>query len=851
MKAISFIIFNAILLFSCSQNPSGSSLNIKNDSFDFLPDFIAGSKPLKSVTSPPDISNFKVEYYNPGDKNAILLTWNVPKQYIGSKKGLGFIIYKKIPKDKDYLSNQQSGSFWDFSSDEEYFNKYGNPVLASEYCDKNGKCGVYDSLKTSPIIISYALKSTFDTSLSYNDIEYSKHAESTVAIPYVSDIVKIDENITEAVPNEFIGSFSQDVDRKPEPYMYNFSSTNFVKSYYLDPREGLDTESEKLQKINRYESMSASLDEKNYEFYIPDNGYYRGLRYKKYETNNCSKLSNIILYETCVAMLKLSPFSFDLIFGQKSYYFKNPISFVESNKDMDDSRKFNSRHFFSTTGKSGQKYLFVSDEQRVLIKVGDIKNCYEDVGIEKSSPNLSGDCGFDVSIGTKSPKQRCPLRYNSDPKNITFLTMDDKCEESDFNFSLQDSVTPTNKTLRLPGKVYLNGEDLYIPDSGNSRVVKISNFEEKIKSCGRLGGSCSYDAENACNSDLNCSWSIIDKKCNKKDFKYCEFDDVLGQYALSDSDDKFAIRSCIRGGEQNYSNYDDLNNIKLGPLKDPTDKNLKVGHNCLLDYAVYNESGKTFISKKVRVKNFEGELFSEVNPQTARLSELTQRMFRNPIGIDVDNQGRLFVLDIGDTIVKRNETNLISGIPSRVMVWDKNPFNYLKCPDNSPPSAEGGCDTLPDNSCVGPLCRSRSCEGIECNATFIAGQNSAVIGIKLPSEKLFNEFKPNELKDYIPIANMAVGKTEKMKGLWIVTGKDAKIYRYKNYTYSESPEIYNNKIYNPNDECVSESILVPKNCDNNFYKTGVFNAINLDEYNGGIYLWDSFYNVGFGWRAKK
>jgi len=703
--------------------------------------------------------------------------------------------------------------------------------------------------------LTYAVLSTFDVSKDLTDGGYSEHTEVSGVIPYIDKVIKIDSDLTESVPYDLLGDFIPSIERQPSTIHFNFlSNEDSYVTYSINPTSKLEIGSDYYFKLKKAETMSASYDKNNIDLYLPDNGYYRGVRFSRGSIQDCEKnYKDSILLQTCKSMVFGSPLVPLQVFGQKSPYLKSKASFLEEEKDMDDSRKFVSRHFYVGYGISGQKYLFVSDEQRILVRIGDIESCYSDIGEKKSTPRLSGSCGFDISIGTKSPKQRCPFKKTlNGPSKLSY---DESCGESDYAYSISDELPPTNYSLRFPGKVLLNGDDLYIPDSGNSRVLKISNFETKIKSCGRLGSSCNYSDEASCKSDSDCSWEFNpnNSKCKRKDFEYCTFDDVLGQYKDVSNPliDRFGLRACLRGGENNFK---DLSKNEVGftkgPLKDETNLNQKIGFNCLLDTVKYNDNGSNYLSKKVVIENFEGEAFSEINPQTARVSEITQRMFRNPISIETDTSGRLYVLDLGNTIVKRQSTNLVAGIPNRVMVWEKNPFSYLTCPKNSPPAIEGGCDTLADNSCVGSTCIARPCEGIECNASFIAGQPSPALGLKMPDSKLFSEFKNGEIPSYLPIANMAVGKTESMKGLWIVTGEDSKVYRFKSLSYSEKPEIYNNKIFDSSVPCKNESILINTGCDYSFYKTGVFNSINLDEYNGELFLWNSEYMVGYGWRAK-
>ena len=342
-------------------------------------------------------------------------------------------------------------------------------------------------------------------------------------------------------------------------------------------------------------------------------------------------------------------------------------------------------------------------------------------------------------------------------------------------------------------------------------MVRLANFEDKIKTCGKLPA-----------------------KGEPASAEFCRFDLVLGQSSsdVTNPDDasRFTRRTCVRGGER--GGYDEFGPVAdATPFVDPLAAAGSGGGACRLDMMADSSGGISYTRRARQAGDYKDETKSDISPETGLLAETTRRTFRAPLAVEVDERGRLYVLDFGLTRVRSTSGDSVGILPTRIMVWNRDPFSFEKCTPTDPASAVPSCAIDQDGRCAGVGCAPRQCAGAECNSTVALGQGNILYGFPLVDGQDLDVVKPD---GYYPISSFAVGKESQLRGVWAVTGRDARVLHWPEPSQTARPTVHNAPSGDP---AVNEPA----------HKTGVFAGITIDEVGGFVTGWDTKYNIGVSW----
>ena len=352
-----------------------------------------------------------------------------------------------------------------------------------------------------------------------------------------------------------------------------------------------------------------------------------------------------------------------------------------------------------------------------MVRIGEFFGCTEE---EKNSEDAL-KCGFQISIGTRSPRLTVPeippgfnfLSYRqsllSNIYTAGFQANATRCLTWDSDCALRDDVPPTSSSLRYPSAPFLYNNTLYIPDTGNARVVTIEQFEQRIQACGRLNPLT--DAEDGS----------------------CVFDRVLGP-------NNFTERDCIRGGERFF------NPATLSSTSYPAHGIYALVGSvaCRQDQHISLDAGRAaagLFDRDLPVVDFGDAILSDLSLSGA-LMERTRQTFRAPTKIRVSQDGRLYVMDSGYSYIVSGPN--AATLPPRLMIWTTNPMT-----GETPCRAEG------------------------CAADFVVGPPSVQSTfVHKASEELWHNIWPS---GGFPISDFEIIPSGNAKGLWFVTGVDPRL----------------------------------------------------------------------------
>ena len=205
----------------------------------------------------------------------------------------------------------------------------------------------------------------------------------------------------------------------------------------------------------------------------------------------------------------------------------------------------------------------------------------------------------------------------------------------------------------------------------------------------------------------------------------------------------------------------------------------------------------------------------------------------------MDSKGRLYVLDAGYTRVRSGSSSTEFVVPSRLMVWVRNPLTSKVCPEGA--TAEQ-CSYDSEGECVGEACVVRQCLAEECNASIIHGQPSPIQAYGIPSSTsgTLGETAETTPEGYLPMAAFAVasGASGGADGVYVATGRDNTVLHLKTPLNQSNPGAAR---MNLRTGAQGEDLRT---------KNGAFAGVMLDEIAGTLTLWDTRWNIGVAWSAK-
>jgi hypothetical protein len=818
-----FITMSLCLLgicLSCTSQTKDQTL-VTSDNYDFDPDFKKSTDaPINTTVIVPPANLLATP--SGGD---VLITWTIPKYYTLSKYNIGYRIYMKS-------GNVSDLSGWDFSNP---FSTDRTTLVAvvtasdKTACLDGGVCHfkqTIGSLKTMQIamITADSLSSTGEGG------HESTPVAGIVSTPFVLDDERYNVGF---IDGKFGGAVIYDGPVQPTSLSaYSFTDQSVIDPWLL-PLDGFVASN--WQTTNLPEgygapvisgsSIATSVDPKGDAAAFADRANHRIVVKTRQGTSSCDASVGTPFYQECLRILRTSGTVASFVVGQPNpttnYSFDlNPLGPARAIEG-------GTYRISIERDSAGDLWFFAADRARILVRKGMPRPCSleniasfsKDTGGTLSDGTVvgpEGACGFMWSIGTRSPRLTCGLRANGlEP------TDESLCSASDMNMTLADAVAPTNQSLRYPGAPAIIGDDLYIPDGGNARVLRLHNFKTALSSCGRL----------------KTTGAALDPRCS--------FDMVLGQTESTPlAGDQFSRRKCVRGGERggkdNLTSLPDFSSI-ADPLEpvcafvgDPACAgNTGTGGSCLLDLVTETIPGPTpyqITRRKRQVKDYKNVIpgSNMLSPSTGLLDDKALAMFRFPVSVHQDYKGRILVYDMGETFAQESSSApKYSVVGNRVMLWNRDPFSISYCP------AGGNCAMTSTGNCTGGDCALRQCQDLECQAYTIIGQKNAKFAyagfdgqVSLPTE--------NEL-GFIPIVAVSIPKTEEGRGVWAVTGQSRKIYRWKAIDQFETPDLHNAEQKNG----INGEVMLG----------GVFSGIEVDTAGASVSGYDPIKNFFMNWFA--
>ena len=773
-----------LCLLACSSKKQ-SDPAVSSDGFDFSGLWRGGtgsSGPL-GYPLPPDGLTASVNY------GVVTLSWKMPKIYKTSALKIGYRIFRKKTPDA-------GAQLFDFSSTVglDWTLDVGKVVTANS-CTADGSCSFSDSIG-GPVVVAYSVIAYWDIT----DFNSNRSVNVDVATLTKQTPVNYDYPVgfMNTRPLYLIGNVVDKFDRRPDQSIFNFQATE-APWYQLDASQSQATRS---SWATLADPIVVGMSDDGLTALLPDSGYSRSMYLTRGKMDQCDQFASQD-QSLCYSTLLAKSFVSDYASGQQA----NTVGLGFAANPLETSRKFLTKRTSLQTSDSGVQYIFVSDEQRILIRSVDIYPCFSDPGEVASVAagiGPEGKCGFQWSIGTYSPRQRCALRADG-----TAAVGETDCSDADAAYSMADTTSPSDHSLRKPGAPIIVGKHLYIPDSGNARILRLANFEKALKSCGRLLPAGSTVAND-----------------------FCHFDEVVGQYGATPEDAaKFTARSCIKGGERGGKDGA-LGVAQNVPFVDPTGQTGSGGAACRLDMVTDMVAGQAVGRRSRLAGDFKDESSSMMSADTGLLAGITKRLFRAPLEMKYDaTTGYLYVMDTGFTITQSAASPDVAMLPPRIMVWQKDPFSFQKCVPTDPAATVPSCAIDQNNVCSGVGCIDRQCSAAECDATFFFGQQAALYGFPYQSgQTLGVDITPS---GYYPLASFDISSNGGQKGLWAVAGQDARVYHWKDISQTASPDVHNQK-------------STTDNVDPTFRNLN-FVGINLDVHNGEIITWDSSQNIGIVW----
>lgn len=757
MKNLFF--FSFFLLLSCSQggdnDPEPKSVAV----FDPAYRGIRGAFPPSGTPLP--IQELTIE----PQAGALKVSWKTPVYYMSEKLKIGYRIYRKSVIVRASDSPPITWSFVPYSED--WQNERGRVKAAS--CDKaSERCSFTDDVGPS-VTMEYAVLSYWDVE---KDPSFDEPGSTTLpegingpGIIRGTSLARDGANsfnleILKEAPGLFLGlndtPYANDSLREPSGQNFSFASLR-TPAFFLERLKEITSFSSDTSikwSVSNYASSVRLRDPVEmsstrtlgglHATVIPDENFERAHLSGSLIASECDAITDVAKRVKCIT--ESASGNFGSMIGQKiedASFLRSTQSSLPSGSQAEklaNSRVFKSRSVSRGTSSTGATYLFVADEARILVRKGGMEACERDQGeLPESQEHL---CGFQWSLGTKSPRKIFPDQP-SNYSNSERLTYADEirgrpgrsssviCNNWNLECYLRDRTPPTASSLRYPRAPKIIGSDLVIPDTGNARVVVIKNFEEKLKTCGRLKPSSDPEDE------------------------ACAFDFVIGQTALTETDGKrFQSRECLRGGERYFES-----SPKAYPPFFPG--NPSAGVACSYDLMPGSTLADGLVENKRELDTHDFLNIPSSDIQTTGvLSERSQRLFRAPTQIETDGLGNLYVLDSGYTIVSGTGTTK-AVLDSRVMMWPI--ANVL----------------------------NKQCLGTLCNATAIFGQPNLRSGwVVKSSEVLGISSFP---QGYHAISGFQVNVSDAIPGLLTVSGEDNLVHYYRNRLPSLNPEVLNSK----------------------------------------------------------
>ena len=902
-KALRLIFLGVGCLFalSCEQSGGSAEVDVDGTNFVFKPIFRGGSNPSDfPLGTPLAAANLTAT----AGRGEILIEFNVPKIYVTPSLSIGYRIFRHINTGSDIHE-------WDFSTRSALdWTKETALVRASE-CSPDGVCSYIDRLGANARA-SYAVTGYWDIDNYDSEKSGTETAEATSLLNQV--FLTFDPGFTELPPTQVFGIAVGDADRSASAEVFQFND-DLTPWYLLEPKESQSSQAGWKRTAS---AIFPGFSSDFMRLLMPDPGFNRQVMlYRGDPAQECSIFPDQSL-ELCLAIIASRPVIPIFALGQQTLNHSKDLA----QNELDESRKFKGRAARIDKSESGNTYQFVADEARILVRLGDVVGCDFDQGVANDD-DPAGLCGFHWSIGTYSPRQRCAFKSTGEN-----LLANEKCEAADMAYSLADGTAPSKFSLRKPGVPRIVGKHLYIPDSGNARLLRLANFEEQFQTCGRLlsdteeqyaaarleiidsfilnastkgaqqngikiqikddlnsvtgvsvGGAgteadpyffdiqvgtdfssqtlADFIAGNQVWTDLSPGASAlfrgtfeIESFVPADDLalglsessggadpsnSFCEFDMVVGQYGATPADpDRFTKRDCVRGGERGgFSGAGEL--APTAPFEDPLGTGAEGGFSCRLNTYQSDLLDPTTIRPSRIAADYRDETRSDMSPETGLLTERTRRMFRAPLSVDVDEKGWIYVMDAGVTRVRSGSSDFEATLPSRIMVWRRDPFKTQECVPLDPAAAVPSCEVSGDGICSGEGCLDRQCEESECSAQIFIGQSADLFGfIHQTGQVLGEDFKP---EGYFPLAAFDLGIESNMKGVWAVTGRDAKILHFREISQTELPVVHN------------DLAAVGEGEDTSF-KTGIFIGILVDRVAQKITALETILSRGVVWSGE-
>jgi len=264
-------------------------------------------------------------------------------------------------------------------------------------------------------------------------------------------------------------------------------------------------------------------------------------------------------------------------------------------------------------------------------------------------------------------------------------------------------------SLKNPGGVTVNGNDLYIADTGNHRVVKIKD----------------YKSEFDCESSVD-NWGNLQTDSGFSGGK-CSFSGLLGQKTYFE---RWTFKEGAGNLGPNDIGYDGIRCTNPTPSSTYCDSpyilyNQNCGSfanqtSCIADSAcnwiqTSSTTGTCSLKPEATLRN----LFDQANPN--KPGPFMSRYFRSPSDImftTVKNENNI---DVENFAVVANEEASVSSplgtseLRGRILVWRGNPFPTIESPTNPPPLTSCYSGAPVDNFDI-PSSR--------CHADYVVGQEN-------------------------------------------------------------------------------------------------------------------------------
>lgn len=945
--AASLLVAMSVIAFSCGDPKSRGD---SDASYSFDPVLRGATK----STLAPGTALAPQGLSAAGEPGKIRLKWTFPPFFVYKGAKIGVRVYRK--------RNPAEGS-QGFNFEREISGDWKTEIARAtteKLCDQSGSCSYVDTIG-SGAYGSYALITFLDVA----DGEVGRQGSSPRSEPALAAgtaLFNLDgydyTGIADAEPNSIYGTVASPTDHAPAPGNHDFASAlpgdlgrtvmpvtasgfdnlfggfatggggEAVLSAWGAPhwlwssREPMSamTTSEQAWR-SRSNPITAGLYRPNaLSFILPDPGFHRAFTYSRGNDAVCAGLT-AAMRPYCLFALFARPFSAISSLGQRGSFTafpRNSTTITTTSGSIDGlsaSREFMGRSMKVVVAPSGRRYILAFDRQRILVRQGEIFGCDVDPG-ESGDPvagiGAEGNCGFQWSIGTYSPRQTCSRSARLDvtpgfaaPEGETPWTIvsgETVCRPEDDAYSMADGTPPTSYSLRLPMDAISVDGHLLIADTGNARVVRLPDFESALETCGKLQNLGAAHVSPDILGRPGSPSPLVSKPQG-----LCQFDMVLSGAKVASRGDVSIMeqRICLRGGETGG---------RMGPVSTPSSAftNPLAGHRtvvtpagtagaspesapaqtadqgggeaCRMDvfsdatgkmvsaapggYGVGAPSGlpsgtvvpvvapgSNEVFRWRRASDYSDSTRSDISAATGLLSTSSRRTFRAPTSLGVDGRGRLYVLDAGYTRVRASSSSTEYALPSRLMIWVRNPLTAKICPEGSP-SGTGvdQCSYNSDGDCVGGACSTRQCFAEECNASIIHGQPSPVQAFGIPSSVADTTALGDTLETspdgFIPMAAFAVSPRSKgsknpdgtpiedgPEGVFIATGRDNTVIHLKNPTNPSNPEE------------VRMNVRTGSSQENLRTKNGAFAGIMLDETAGSLTLWDTRWNIGVTWTA--